>query len=135
MFDTIPTLDRRGLRDFGLMTGGLFAGIFGVLLPWKFGWQWPIWPWLLLVVLGGMGLLAPQRLEPVYRLWMRLGLGIGAVVSRIILGIVFFCVVTPLGLLMRATGKDPMRRQFDPAAASYRELVSADKSGSIDKPF
>jgi hypothetical protein len=135
MFDKIPTLDRKGLRDFGLLTGGLFAAIFGVLLPWKFGWSWPLWPWLLFLALGGMALLAPLRLEPVYRLWMRFGMAIGAVMSRIILGLVFFCVVTPVGLLMRATGKDPMKRRFDPAAASYREAISAHKSDSLDKPF
>lgn len=135
MFDKIPTLDRKGLRDFGLLTGGLFAAIFGVLLPWKFGWSWPLWPWFILLVLGGMALLVPLRLEPVYRLWMRFGMAIGAVMSRIILGLVFFCVVTPVGLLMRATGKDPMRRRFDPDAASYREAISAHKSDSLDKPF
>jgi hypothetical protein len=135
MFDTIPTLDRKGLRDFGLITGGLFAAIFGLLLPWKFAWDWPLWPWLLFAVLGGMALFAPLRLEPVYRLWMRFGMAIGAVMSRIILGLVFFCVVTPVGLLMRATGKDPMRRRFDPDAASYREPSGTHKSDSLDKPF
>ena len=113
MFDAIPTLDRKGLRDFGLLTGGLFAAIFGLLLPWQFGWAWPIWPWVVFGTLGGLALLAPLWLEPFYRVWMKFGMVIGAIMSRIILGIVFFCVVTPTGLLMRATGKDPMRRQFD----------------------
>jgi hypothetical protein len=135
MSHEIPVLDRKGLRDFGLLTGALFAGIFGLLLPWRFGWSWPLWPWLILAVLGGLALVAPLALNPVYKVWMRFGLVMGAIMSRLILGIVFFLVVTPLGLLMRATGKDPMHRRFDRQAASYRELIGANKSNSLDKPF
>ena len=135
MSHEIPVLDRKGLRDFGLLTGALFAGIFGLLLPWRFGWSWPLWPWLILAVLGGLALVAPLALNPVYKVWMRFGLVMGAIMSRLILGIVFFLVVTPLGLLMRALGKDPMRRSFDREAASYRELIGANKSNSLDKPF
>jgi large-conductance mechanosensitive channel len=71
----------------------------------------------------------------VYRVWMRIGHMIGSVISRIILGVVFFLVVTPLGLMMRATGKDPMNRRFDASLPSYREAISENKSNSFDKPF
>lgn len=37
MFNHIPELDKRGLRNFGLITGALFASLFGLLLPWRFG--------------------------------------------------------------------------------------------------
>jgi hypothetical protein len=135
MFNEIPELDKKGLRDFGLITGALFALIFGLLLPWKFEWQWPIWPWLLFVLLAVMAFAAPMALNPVYRIWMRIGNVIGSIISRIILGIVFFLVVTPIGLIMRATGKDPMHRRLDPSASSYREAISENKSNSFDKPF
>ena len=135
MFDEIPELDKKGLRDFGLITGGLFALIFGLLLPWKFEWQWPIWPWVLFGLLAVLAFAAPMWLNPVYRVWMRIGHMIGSVISRIILGLVFFLVVTPLGLMMRATGKDPMNRRFDPSLPSYREAISENKSNSFDKPF
>ena len=135
MFTEIPVLDRKGLRDFGLLTGALFAGIFGLFLPWHFGWSWPVWPWALFGALGITALVAPMALNPVYKIWMRFGLVIGSVMSRIILGIVFFLVVTPLGLLMRATGKDPMNRSFDRNCSSYREFIGENKSNSFDKPF
>jgi len=96
MFDEIPELDKKGLRDFGLITGGLFALIFGLLLPWKFEWQWPVWPWVLFGLLAVLAFAAPMWLNPVYRVWMRIGHMIGSVISRIILGLVFFLVVTPL---------------------------------------
>lgn len=135
MFNEIPELDKKGLRDFGLITGALFAGIFGLLLPWKFEWAWPIWPWVILAVLAVMAFAAPMSLNPVYRVWMRFGLIIGSIMSRIILGVVFFFVVTPIGLMMRATGKDPMNRTLDDSAESYREMISENKSNSFDKPF
>lgn len=135
MFDEIPELDKKGLRDFGLITGALFVGIFGLLLPWKFEWAWPIWPWVILAVLSLMAFITPMQLRPVYRVWMRIGLAIGSVVSRIILGLVFFLVVTPIGIMMRATGKDPMNRQLDASVDSYREAISENKSNSFDRPF
>ena len=135
MFDEIPELDKKGLRDFGLITGGLFVLIFGLLLPWKFEWQWPVWPWVLFGLLAVLAFAAPMWLNPVYRVWMRIGHMIGSVISRIILGLVFFLVVTPLGLMMRATGKDPMNRRFDASLPSYREAISENKSNSFDKPF
>ena len=135
MFNEIPELDKKGLRDFGLITGALFAAIFGLLLPWKFDWEWPLWPWALFVILAAWSLAAPLSLRPVYRVWMRFGLMIGAIVSRIILGLVFFLVVTPLGIMMRASGKDPMRRSFDDSIPSYRESVDSDKMQDFDRPF
>jgi hypothetical protein len=135
MFDEIPELDKKGLRDFGLITGGLFALIFGLLLPWKFEWQWPVWPWALFGLLAVLAFAAPMSLNPVYRVWMRFGHMVGSVISRIILGVVFFLVVTPLGLMMRATGKDPMNRRFDSSLPSYREAISKNKSNSFDRPF
>ena len=113
MFDEIPELDKKGLRDFGLITGALFVGIFGLLLPWKFEWAWPIWPWVILAILSLMAFITPMQLRPVYQVWMRFGLIIGSVMSRIILGIVFFLIVTPLGMMMRATGKDPSRGAWE----------------------
>lgn len=135
MFNEIPELDNKGLRDFGLITGALLAAIFGLLLPWKFGWAWPIWPWVVFAVLAIWALIAPATLNPVYRVWMRFGLVMGSVISRIILGLVFFLVVTPIGIMMRATGKDPMNRTLTDSVDSYREPISPDKSNSFDKPF
>ncbi len=135
MFNEIPALNKKGLRDFGLMTGGLFAAIFGLALPYLFGSAFPLWPWVVCVVLVVWALVAPLSLNPVYRVWMRVGLMIGSVMSRVILGLVFFLVVTPIGIMMRATGKDPMNRALDDSATSYREDISERKSNDFDKPF
>ena len=69
----IPTLSRKGLREFAIVTGGVLAVIFGLLLPWIFDNSYPYWPWIVWAVLSAWGLIAPMSLRPVYRLWMRFG--------------------------------------------------------------
>ena len=49
----IPELDRKGLRDFGLSTGGIVAALFGIFFPWLLERPWPLWPWIVLGLLGG----------------------------------------------------------------------------------
>lgn len=61
----------------------------------------------------------PSILAVPNRLWMKFGLLLAKIVSPIALGILFYLVFTPIGLLMRLAGKDPMRLKADPNAKSY----------------
>lgn len=94
-------------RQFGL----LFAAVFTLVA------FWPLWPprapsfyWL-----AGAGawlvtaLVYPKGLAPLYKVWMTFGHALGWVNARAILGLVFFVIVTPIGLVMRLFGKDPLR--------------------------
>src|SRR5688572_28637161 len=131
----IPELDRKGLRDFGLLTGAIFAALFGVLFPWLFERSWPVWPWVVLALLGGIGLLAPLALKPIYKVWMRLGLLLGRVTTPLILGIVFFLIISPIGLVRRLKRTDAMARSFDEQAPSYRVPTSAKPTNHFERPF
>ncbi len=131
----IIELDKKGLRGFGLTTGAIVAVMFGLLLPWLFGLGYPLWPWILAVVLALWALAAPQSLRPIYRGWMRLGLLISRVTTPLILGAVFFLVIMPMGLVMRLFGHDPMNRRFDAEAASYRVLSRKAPKEHMEKPF
>jgi hypothetical protein len=135
MHGPIPELDRKGLREFGLTTGGIVAGLFGLLLPWLLARPWPLWPWMVASVLVVWALLAPDSLRRVYRGWMRLGLLLGAVTTPIILGLVYFLAIVPAGLLMRWLGNDPMARRRDPAAPSYRVESEAIPRDRMERPF
>lgn len=80
----------------------------------------------LLIVLGAVGVLgamavlvSPAFGKSLYRGWMFAALPIGWTISHILLGLVYFLVFTPIGLIMRALGKDPMNRRFDPQAPTY----------------
>jgi O-antigen/teichoic acid export membrane protein len=137
----IPELDRRGLREFALTTGTVVAVLFGLIIPWLLGRQiaflsWPgNWPWLLFTVLAAWGLIAPMTLRPLYRLWMRFGLVMGRITSPIILGLVFYLVFMPTGLIMRLFGKDGMNRKFDKNAGSYRVQSKKAPPENLERPF
>ena len=132
---TIPELDRKGLRRFALVTGGIVAGLFGLLLPWLLGLGLPTWPWILCGTLVAWGLIHPASLRPVYRLWMRFGLLLSRVTTPIILGLVFLIAVIPTALIMRLWGRDPMARHLDEDTPSYRIQSSQPPPDNLEKPF
>lgn len=132
---SIPELDRKGLRDFGLMTGAIVAGLFGAFFPWVLERAYPIWPWVVLGVLGGWALIAPQSLRPVYRGWMKVGLLLSKVTTPIVMGAIFFVIIVPVGLIMRVMKRDPMRRSFQRDVASYRIESEKPAKNHLEKPF
>jgi hypothetical protein len=111
--------DRRQLRDFGLIVGG----IFGAIGLWPLVWRQAeprYWALVLAVLLVVPALAAPRLLGPARRGWMALGYALAWVNTRIVLGAVFYGLITPMGIAMRLLGRDPMRRALDGNAESYR---------------
>jgi hypothetical protein len=107
------------LRQFGLLVGG----IFGLMGLWPLVWrhQSPrLWALALAVALVVPALLAPRILRPAHRAWMKLAEVLAWVNTRILLGLVFFSLITPIGSLMRLLKRDPMRRQYEPLNDTYR---------------
>jgi hypothetical protein len=82
-----------------------------LLLPWLLSRAFPLWPWIGGGLLGGIGLLIPAALGPVYKVWMKFGHVMGAINTRLILGLFFYLIVTPFGFVMRLFRWDPMRRR------------------------
>jgi hypothetical protein len=132
----IPELDRRGLRNFGLATGLLFALLFGVALPALLGRPLPAWPWMLGGGLAAWALLAPGQLRLVYRGWMRFGLLMGRITTPVILAAVFFLVLTPTSFLRRVFGgEDALARRFDEQAESYRVKSRTPSARNMERPY
>jgi hypothetical protein len=104
-------------RTFGLVFSAVFL-LVG-LWPAVHG-RFPRW-WALGVAAAFLvtTLVWPRALTPLNRLWTRLGLLLHRVTSPVILGLLFYGTVTPMGLLLRLLGKDLLRLRFDPDAASY----------------
>jgi hypothetical protein len=111
--------NRAQLRHFGLIVGGIFGlvGLWPLVVrgssvrPWAIG---------LAVALILPALVAPRVLGPAQRAWMALGNALGWVNTRIVLGLIFFGLITPMGLMFRLMGRDPLQRAFDPSATTYR---------------
>jgi hypothetical protein len=125
--------DRKQLRSFALVTGGLLAAIFGLLLPWIWDYSWPVWPWAIGGALVTWGVVAPSTLGPLYRGWMKFAEVLGWINTRLLLGFVFYAMITPIGFLVRFFGRDPMARKFDPQAASYRVPPASDND--MEAPY
>ena len=104
-------------RSFGLV----FAGVFVIVACWPlFYLELPRW-WALgvAVVFAIIAIWKPALLAVPNRLWTKLGVLLGKVISPIALGILFYGVITPVGAVMRLTGKDPLRLKLDSCADSY----------------
>ncbi len=104
-------------RSFGLV----FAAVFLVVAIWPLvGGGTPRW-WALApaALCAGLGLFAPRVLKPLNRAWLAFGHLLNRIVSPLVLGVMFYLVITPTGLLMRALGRDPLRLSRDPEAESY----------------
>jgi hypothetical protein len=133
----IPELDRKGLREFGLVTGFIVAGLFGLFIPWVFERPqatWPTWPWIFLAIIGVWALVAPMSLRPVYHLWMRFGLLMSRFTTPIIMALVFFLIITPVALLLKIIGRDAMARKPN-NSSTYRVPSHKAPVDNLKRPF
>jgi len=113
MTNEIPELDKSGLRQFGLTTGAIVAGLFGIVFPYLLDVSWPLWPWLIFAILASWALIAP---------------------SSFIMTLLFLITILPGALLLRLFRKDPMRRSFDDSA-SYRVNAKQPSVQNLEKPY
>jgi hypothetical protein len=119
--------DRAHLRRFGLVVGGALVAIAAYLL---FRGRAPIGRW----VAGGLGapllalaLLRPAWLAPVERAWMAVAAVLGWVNTRILLSVLFFVVLTPISLVGRLFGRDPLARRRGAGRTSYWQTRTDEK--------
>ncbi len=103
---------RSDLRKFGLQVGAAFAVLAGIVL-----WRERTTPATVLAIISGSlilgGAVVPQALRPVERAWMGLALLLSKVTTPIFMGIVYFVVLGPFGLIRRTIGRHPLRHEID----------------------
>lgn len=129
-------LEASALRHFGLLMAAFVPLSFGLLLPWLLSFSWPLWPWLVSLAFAAVALLRPAWLGPIHRAWMVFAHGLGWLNSRLILGLTFFLIITPIGILLRLFGRDPLCRRFDPRSVSYRNpRAHAPEPAEMERPF
>ena len=99
----------------------IIAMIFGGVGAMKTG-AWPVWTFWLGGVGGALGALLwrmPRLAGPFYAAWHGVAACIGFIVGNSAAAIVYYIVITPVGLLVRAFGRDPLERRFEPGRKSY----------------
>ena len=113
-FGQLALLAFPALGLFCYWKGGLFGLDFGAATP------------SVSLVLGGLGLLsgllswlAPRAIRPLYLALLFITVPIGFVVSYLIMGLLFYGIITPMALIMRVIGFDPLQREFEPDAETY----------------
>ena len=135
IFEPIPTPNRKVLREFGLVVGGLLALLLGLIFPLLRGHGLLIWPLAVGGLLGLVGLIAPAMLRPIYYGWMRFGQAFAWVNNAIVLSLVFYGVVAPMGMVMRSLlGYDPMAVRPS-RNISFRKASATRSPESMEKPF
>jgi hypothetical protein len=136
-YQKIPDLDTKGLRQFGLILGGILASVFGLLLPWKWGWHaLPNWYWIGAgAAIALWALLHADSMRCLYTAWMRVALVIGGVINAVILAAVFFLIVTPMGLFARWRGWDPLSRRFARDEGTYRVRSRAAAKNHMERTY
>lgn len=135
---TSHELTPKALREFGLVTGALIILLVGGLLPWL--WERDILQWQKITApLGGTlilwALAHPASLAIIYKPWMYLAEKLGWFNTRVIMALLFFVIIFPIGAIMRLLGKDPMARQFESAATSYRKVKQPQSKDHMETPF
>lgn len=107
--------DTKELRRFGIIMAVAF-GVIGGLLLWR-GREHYFWFLILSGAFLLLGIAVPNLLRPAYKTWMTLAGIMGWFMTRIILIVLFYLVVTPIGLLMRLLGKDFLELKLDRSSA------------------
>jgi len=104
-------------RSFGLV----IAFFFLIITLWPLVRAEPVRWWALGVAaaFAVLALLWPAALAPLNKMWTKLGVVLYKIVNPVVLGLLFYVTVTPIALLMRVLGKDPLRLRRDPHAESY----------------
>ena len=113
-------ISKKQLREFGLLIGFGFPLLIGWLIPSLTGHgfrEWTLWVGFIGLIIG---LTSPRLLYYPYKFWMKLGLTLGWVNSRIILSLAYIIVLLPIAFVMRLIGYDPLRTKAK-EVKTYRE--------------
>jgi len=132
------------LRTFGFVFAVFFVLVIGVLIPMlrqDLGLLfadlslWPRWPWVTGGVVFAWAALHPASLHLLHRPWMIFADIAGWVNTRIILILLFYVLILPIGLIMRLFGYDPMQRKIDKELPSYRNICEPQDREHMRHPY
>ena len=131
----VPTgLEGREGRKFGLTVGTAFL-VFGGIALWRgrLLLAQVLWGLAGLLIMGAA--LVPARLKPVERAWMAMALQISRVMTPIVMGIVYFLVLTPIALLMRSLRGNPLIHRKDSAGYWFIKGKGQDEKSDMRRQF
>ena len=116
---------RKELREFGLTIGVVLIVFSGIAL-WR-GKGSSAYLFIFGLIFAGSGAAFPAVLKPLQKAWMALSVVLGFFMSRVVLAVLFYGVMTPLGLLTKCLGKDILDQRISKGRASYWHDRPVDK--------
>ena len=119
-------------RSFGLV----FFLVFLIVALWPLKYEEDVrfWSLSLSIIFFILGILNSKLLTPLNKLWFKFGIFLGSIVSPVVMGLVYFLVVVPVGIFMRLLGKDLLKKNKIKNASTY--WIERDKQqGTMKKQF
>ena len=118
-------------RSFGIV----FFVVFLLIAAWPIldGQSLRIWSLLISLIFLSLGILKSKLLTPLNLAWIKLGDLLGRIIAPIVMGLVFFLILTPIGLFMRVIGKDLLNLKFSKDNSYWVERKT--KIGSMKRQF
>lgn len=132
--------DSGDLRRFGavILIGFCLIGLAQYFWPWTWPFSQNRTTGLAFICIGllagGLGLTGTKAAMPVYWLWMGFAFVLGNIMGRVVLGVVFFLAVTPLGLIGRLIGRDKLQLKKRGERSYWKELGGDDSKG-LERQF
>jgi len=132
------------LRSFGLLFGAFFILVLGIVVPMlrqEFSALfsslslWPRWPWAVGGTVMAWAVIHPASLHLLQRPWMVFADVAGWINTRIIMFLLFYFLILPIGFIMRLFGYDPMQRKIDKQLESYRNVRKAQDRDHMRHPY
>ncbi len=115
--------------------GLLFFFVFIIISFWPLlnGGNVRIWSIVIAIIFLTLALVKPQILNPLTKLWIKFGELIGKIISPIVIGLIYFVILTPIGLLMRIFNKDLLNLKFSKESSYW--IKRETKLNSMDKQY
>lgn len=120
-------------RSFGLVFAAVFiiVALFPLLTMSDQEGALRVWALIVAAFFAVSALTMPRVLAPLNMLWFRFGILLHKIVNPLVMGLIFFLTVTPIGLIMCALGKTPLKLGFDERALASRQRKALDQTGLI----
>ncbi|MCG8378820.1 MAG: SxtJ family membrane protein [Proteobacteria bacterium] len=123
------------LKHFGILMGVIIIILFGILLPIILK-KYPSYVvWIIGFLFIFLAYFNPFLLKPIYSAWMKFGLVMNKITTPILLGFVFYLIITPIGIIMRLAGKDILNLKINKKLDTYRTISRHRSKDSLERPF
>ena len=126
---------RKQLRTFGFVFASMVALVFSFVLPHLFKYDRPDWPLLAATIIMLCSIIFPSGLIIIKTPWMRFARLLGKINSFIILGLIFYVMITPYAFVLKILGKKPIKNKMFEMAGSYWIKSKARDKSQMDTPY